>query len=186
MPWGTPEAGVRKAAHEADALQVLWHYGGQYDRGPRGIVLKVDGKALGEGRGLFDTGSRGSAGFGIRHPPPVVKGKAVGIDFAGQNAQLAAEHVRGILAEAKKKRAAAGWPGPSNQLFVRRWTGACLTTKRRAKSERGQASQETRTGRRQGRPVVPTVLYSTSRDLFFRLRFRARAALTRFFSPGFR
>ena len=36
-------------------------------------------------------------------------------------------------------------------------------------------------------PFAPPVEgYSTSRRLFFRLRFRARAALTRFFSPGFR
>jgi hypothetical protein len=36
-------------------------------------------------------------------------------------------------------------------------------------------------------PFAPPVMsYSTSRRLFFRLRLRARAALTRFFSPGFR
>jgi hypothetical protein len=36
-------------------------------------------------------------------------------------------------------------------------------------------------------PFAPPVEgYSTSRRLFFRLRFRASAALTRFFSPGFR
>ncbi len=105
---GLDEAGVRKAVNEVGALQVLWHFGGEYDRGPGGIVLKGDEKALGEMMGLFDIGYQGWAGFELCHPLPVVNGKTVGIDFVDKNAQLAAEYMRGILAEAKKRHAAAG------------------------------------------------------------------------------
>jgi sugar phosphate isomerase/epimerase len=97
------EAGVRKAVNEVGALQTLWHYGGEYDRGPSGITVKGDEKALAEMLGLLDIGYRGYAGFELCHPLPVVDGKLVGIDFVDKNAQLAAEYMRGILAEARKK-----------------------------------------------------------------------------------
>jgi len=97
------EAGVRKAVNEVGAMQVLWHYGGEYDRGPNGITLKGDEKCLGEMLGLLDIGYRGYAGFELCHPLPVVGGKTVGIDFVDKNAQLAAEYMRAILAEARKQ-----------------------------------------------------------------------------------
>ena len=97
------EAGVRKALNEVGALQVLWHYGGEYDKGPNGITLKGDEKALAEVLGLLDIGYRGWAGFELCHPLPVVNGQTVGIDFVDRNSQLALEYLRGIIAEAKKK-----------------------------------------------------------------------------------
>jgi hypothetical protein len=97
------EAGVRKALNEVGALQTLWHYGGEFDRGPDGITVKGDEKALAEMLGLFDIGYKGYAGFELCHPLPVVNGQTVGLDFVDKNAQLAAEYMRGILAEAKKK-----------------------------------------------------------------------------------
>ena len=97
------QAAVRKAVNEVGALQVLWHYGGEYDKGPEGIVLKGDEKALGEALGLLDIGYRGYAGFELCHPLPVVNGKTVGIDFIDKNAQLAREYMQGIIAEAKKE-----------------------------------------------------------------------------------
>jgi hypothetical protein len=100
------EAGVRRAVNEVGALQTLWHFGGEYDRGPAGIQVKGDEKALGEMLGLLDIGYRGYAGFELCHPLPVVDGRTVGIDFVDKNAQLAAEYMRGILAEAKKRHAA--------------------------------------------------------------------------------
>jgi sugar phosphate isomerase/epimerase len=101
-------AGVRKALNEVGALQMLWHYGGEYDRGPDGIAVKGDEKALAEMLGLFDIGYRGYAGFELCHPLPVENGQTVGLDFVDKNAQLAAEYMRGILAEAKKQHAAQG------------------------------------------------------------------------------
>lgn len=97
------EAGVRKALNEIGPLQVLWHYGGEYDRGPSGITVKGDEKALGEALGLMDIGYQGYTGFELCHPLPVVEGKTVGLDFVDKNAQLAAEYMRGILSEARKQ-----------------------------------------------------------------------------------
>jgi hypothetical protein len=96
------EAAIRKAVNECGALQVLWHYGGEYDRGPHGIELKGDEKCLAEMLGLFDIGYRGYAGFELCHPLPVVDGKTVGVDFVDKNAQLAAEYLRAIRTEAKR------------------------------------------------------------------------------------
>jgi sugar phosphate isomerase/epimerase len=99
------EAGVRKAINEVGALQVLWHYGGEFDKGPDGIILKGDEKALGEALGLLDIGYKGYAGFELCHPLPVVDGKTVGVDFVDKNARLAREYMQGIITEAKKIRA---------------------------------------------------------------------------------
>jgi len=96
------EGSVRRAVNEIGALQTLWHFGGEYDRGPGGIVLKGDEKCLGEMLGLLDIGYKGYAGFELCHPLPVVDGRTVGVEFVDNNAQLAAEYMRGILAEAKK------------------------------------------------------------------------------------
>ena len=102
------EAGVRKALNEVGALQTLWHWGGEYDRGPGGITLKGDEKCLGETLGLLDIGYNGWAGFELCHPLPMVNGKTVGVEFVDKNAQLAAEYLRGILAEARKQHASKG------------------------------------------------------------------------------
>ncbi len=99
------EAGVRKAVNEVGALQTLWHYGGEFDRGPDGITVKGDEKAMGEALGLFDIGYKGYAGFELCHPLPVVNGQTVGLEFVDKNAQLAAEYMRGVLADAKKQHA---------------------------------------------------------------------------------
>ena len=101
------EAGVRKALNEIGALQILWHYGGEFDRDANGITVKGDEKALAEALGLFDIGYHGYAGFELCHPLPVVNGQTVGLDFVDKNAQLAAEYMRGIIAEAKKQHASA-------------------------------------------------------------------------------
>ena len=100
------EAAVRKAVNEVGALQTLWHYGGEFDRGAEGITVKGDEKALAEMRGLFDIGYQGYAGFELCHPLPVVNGQTVGLDFVNKNALLAAEYMRGIRAEAQKLHSA--------------------------------------------------------------------------------
>ena len=97
---GLDELGVRKALNEIGSLQTLWHYGGEFDRGPDGITVKGDEKAMGEALGLLDIGYHGYAGFELCHPLPVVNGQTVGLDFVDKNAQLAAEYMRGIIAAA--------------------------------------------------------------------------------------
>jgi sugar phosphate isomerase/epimerase len=103
---GLDEAAVRKAVNEVGALQTLWHYGGEYDRGPDGIVVKGDEKCLAEMLGLLDIGYRGYAGFELCHPLPVINGETVGLEFVDKNALLAAEYMRGIQTEAKKQHVA--------------------------------------------------------------------------------
>ena len=100
------EAAVRKAVNEVGAMQTLWHFGGEYDRGPNGIMVKGDEKAMAEALGLYDIGYQGYAGFELCHPLPVVNGQTVGIDFVDKNAHLAAEYMRGIVAEAGKQTSA--------------------------------------------------------------------------------
>jgi len=102
------EAGVRKGLNEVGPLQALWHFGGEFDMGPDGIILKGDEKALGEVLGLLDIGYKGWAGFELCHPLPVVNGETVGIDFVDKNAQLALKYMRGIIAQAKKQHTAKG------------------------------------------------------------------------------
>ncbi len=95
------QAAVERAVHEIGPLQVLWHYGGEYDRGPEGIVVTGDEKALGEAKGLLAVGYRGYAGFELCHPLPLIDGQAPGLDFVDKNAVLAAEYMRSIIREAK-------------------------------------------------------------------------------------
>jgi len=96
------ETAVRRAVNEAGSLQTLWHFGGEFSRGPGGITVKGDEKALAEAMGLCDIGYQGYAGFELCHPLPVVNGQTVGLDFVDKNAQLAAEYMRGILAQARQ------------------------------------------------------------------------------------
>ncbi len=99
------EPAVRKAVNEIGALQILWHYGGEYERGPHGITVKGDEKSLAEMLGLLDIEYKGYAGFELCHPLPVVNGQTVGVEFVDKNVQLAAEYMRGILAEAQERHA---------------------------------------------------------------------------------
>ncbi len=99
---------IRKATVEVGPLQSLWHFGGEYDKTPDGkIALKGDEHCLAEMLGLLEIGYRGYAGFELCHPLPKVNGQTVGIEFVDKNAQLAAEYMKGILAEAKKQAASS-------------------------------------------------------------------------------
>jgi sugar phosphate isomerase/epimerase len=97
------EAAIRKAVNEVGALQTLWHFGGEYDRGPNGITIKGDEKCMPEMLGLLDIGYKGYAGYELCHPLPVVDGQLVGLEFVDKNAQLAAEYMRSILVDAKNQ-----------------------------------------------------------------------------------
>lgn len=100
------EAGVRVAVNKVGTQQVLWHFGGEYDRGSEGITVKGDEKCLSEMLGLLDIGYQGYAGFELCHPLPVINGETVGLEFVDKNARLAAEYMQGIQAEAKKQYSA--------------------------------------------------------------------------------
>ncbi len=90
---------IHKAARAVGNLQVLSHFGGEYERGK-------DGKVIGEDyyrhfvKAMKEIGYSGYMSYELCHPLPVVNGKTVGVEFAEKNAKLAAEFMKGIIAEA--------------------------------------------------------------------------------------
>ena len=102
---------MREAVFATGALQVLSHFGGEYDRPPGGAarswVRQPDGALVPEDfyaafvAALRDTGYRGYLGYELCHPLPVLGDRTVGIEFADRNARLAAEYMRGLIAGAR-------------------------------------------------------------------------------------
>jgi sugar phosphate isomerase/epimerase len=103
---GKDEEAIRKATVEVGPLQVLSHYGGEYEQGPQGIKVIGGEHCLAEVSGLLEIGYRGYFGYELCHPLPVVDGKTVSVEYVHENARLAAEYMRGVIAEARKQRAA--------------------------------------------------------------------------------
>jgi sugar phosphate isomerase/epimerase len=95
---------IRKATVEVGPLQVLSHFGGEYKQGPGGIEVIGGEHCLAEVEGLLETGYRGYFGYELCHPLPVVDGRTVGVEYVHENARLAAEYMRGVIAEAKRRR----------------------------------------------------------------------------------
>jgi sugar phosphate isomerase/epimerase len=95
MPDKSPEA-IRRAALDVGSLQVLSHFGGEYQRG-------ADGRVKGEDfyrdfvRAMRHIGYHGYLSYELCHPLPVVEGQSVGIEFAEANAQMAAEFMRELV-----------------------------------------------------------------------------------------
>ncbi len=89
---------IRTAAMAVGDLQVLSHFGGEYERDP-------DGKVKGQEfyryfvRAMHEINYQGYMSYELCHPLPVVDGQTVGIEFAEKNAQLAAEFMNGLIRE---------------------------------------------------------------------------------------
>ena len=105
MPDRRPEI-VRQAALEVGPLQVLSHFGGEYERGADGVVRPFDpaaGKTVSEDyslafvRAMREIGYQGYVGYELCHPLPVVGGETVGIEYAEKNARLACEYMRNLM-----------------------------------------------------------------------------------------
>jgi sugar phosphate isomerase/epimerase len=96
----SPET-IHQAAQAVGDLQVLSHFGGEYERG-------ADGKVIGEDyyrnfiQAMHEIGYSGYMSYELCHPLPVIDGQTVGIEFADKNAQLASEFMRGIISEVTK------------------------------------------------------------------------------------
>jgi sugar phosphate isomerase/epimerase len=100
---------LRAAAASVGRLQVLTHFGGEYEREPdgsvRGYVRNPDFTLTPESyyadfaQGMQDVGYEGYTGYELCHPLPKVNGEPVGIEFADKNAELAAEYMRGVVAQ---------------------------------------------------------------------------------------
>jgi len=90
------EASVRQAVLEVGELQVLSHFGGEYQREPDGSVKGADYYPPFV-RAMHEIGYDGYLGYELCHPLPVVEGQTVGRDFADKNVQLAAEYMSSLL-----------------------------------------------------------------------------------------
>ena len=101
---------MQQAAQDVGALQVLSHFGGEYERAAdgsvRGLVRNPDDSLTAEdyyldfALGMEQIGYAGYIGYELCHPLPKVDGTTVGIEFADQNAQLAAEYMRAVFKQA--------------------------------------------------------------------------------------
>lgn len=93
---------IQRAAKAVGDLQVLSHFGGEYER-------DRDGKIEGAGfyrpfiRAMHEIGYSGYLSYELCHSLPIVNGQTVGIEYAEKNAQLAAEFMRGLIAEATQE-----------------------------------------------------------------------------------
>jgi sugar phosphate isomerase/epimerase len=108
MPDKRPEV-VRQAALDVGPLQILSHFGGEFDRDTDGVARPIDpasGKAVVHEfdpafvRAMREIGYRGYIGYELCHPLPVVNGETVGVEYAEKNAQLACEYMRGLIKSA--------------------------------------------------------------------------------------
>ncbi len=92
---------IQRAAKAVGALQVLSHFGGEYKRETDGTIK---GAAFYQPfiQAMLEIGYSGYLSYELCHPLPVVNGQTVGIEYAEKNAELAAEYMRGLLAEVKK------------------------------------------------------------------------------------
>lgn len=109
---------MQQAAREVAGLQVLSHFGGEYQRAADGSVhglvrnpdetLTPEDYYLDFALGMQEIGYDGYIGYELCHPLPKVNGEPVGIEFADLNARLAAEYMRGILQQAERPAVAKG------------------------------------------------------------------------------
>ena len=100
---------MRQAAQATGALQVLSHFGGEYERQPdgsvQGYVRNPDLTLTSEdyyadfAQGMQDIGYDGYIGYELCHPLPLISGHPAGIEYADNQAQLAAKYMRAIVAE---------------------------------------------------------------------------------------
>jgi hypothetical protein len=55
-------------------------------------------------RAVCEIGYSGYIGYELCHLLPVVDGQTVGLEFAGKNARLAAQFMRGLIRETEEQR----------------------------------------------------------------------------------
>ncbi|HEV3162914.1 MAG TPA: sugar phosphate isomerase/epimerase family protein [Isosphaeraceae bacterium] len=98
----------RQAAQAVGPLQVLTHFGGEFERRPDGSIRgfeRHDG-VVGEDtneyyrdfiRSMREIGYNGYFSYELCHQLPVVNGQTVDIGYAHQNAELAAQFMRDLI-----------------------------------------------------------------------------------------
>ena len=107
MPDRSTEA-IERAARAVGSLQELTHFGGEFERQADGSIRgfeRNDG-IIGEdtnryyrdfARMMNEVGYEGYIGYELCHQLPVIDGQTVGIDYADEQARLAAEFMRQII-----------------------------------------------------------------------------------------
>jgi sugar phosphate isomerase/epimerase len=100
--------GIREGAEAVGPLQVLSHFGGEFERRADGSIRgfeRNDG-VVGEEtnryyrdfvRSMNEIGYDGYIGYELCHQLPVVNGQTVDIEYADQNARMAAEFMRKLI-----------------------------------------------------------------------------------------
>jgi sugar phosphate isomerase/epimerase len=99
---------MQRAARQVGPLQVLSHFGGEFERRPDGSIRgfdRHDGVVGGDtnqyytdfARAMAEIGYDGYIGYELCHRLPVVDGRTVGIEYADESARLAAEFMREIV-----------------------------------------------------------------------------------------
>lgn len=103
---------IREAAQAVKGIQMLTHFGGEFDRDSSGnIVDSQDHSDHGEKadeqvaekylphfvKAMNEIGYDGYYSYELCHPLPVVNGEKVGIEFVEKNAKLACEMMKGLL-----------------------------------------------------------------------------------------
>jgi sugar phosphate isomerase/epimerase len=101
-------SGIREAARAVGPLQVLSHFGGEFERRPAGSIRgfeRNDG-VVGEEtnryyrdfvRSMNEIAYNDYIGYELCHQLPVVDGQTVDIAYAHEQAQLAAEFMRALI-----------------------------------------------------------------------------------------
>ena len=122
-------AAMMQAAKDVGFMQVMSHFGGEFERNPDGSILgmhREDG-VLTEStnqyysdfaKAMHSIGYKGYTSYELCHQLPVVNGETVGIEFAHHNARLAAEFMREIIKEAYSQPASK--PAPSELVGTAR------------------------------------------------------------------
>jgi sugar phosphate isomerase/epimerase len=100
--------GISEGARAVGSLQALTHFGGEFERRDDGSIRgfeRNDG-VIGEEtnryyrdfvRSMNEIGYDGYIGYELCHQLPVVDGQTVGIEYADQNARMAAEFMRELI-----------------------------------------------------------------------------------------
>jgi sugar phosphate isomerase/epimerase len=113
---GETGATMRSAAARVGPLQVLTHFGGEYEESPGGGILgwvrARDGAMTREDfyssftEGMLDIGYEGYTGYELCHPLPRIAGEPAGIDFVDRNVRLAAQYMRRVIEQVQSARTA--------------------------------------------------------------------------------
>jgi sugar phosphate isomerase/epimerase len=101
-------AAIEQATREVGPLQVLSHFGGEFERRADGSIRgfdMFDGVIRGDTnqyyrdfvRSMRQIGYTGYLSYELCHPLPVIDGRTVDISYAHQNAQLAAEFMHDLI-----------------------------------------------------------------------------------------